>query len=456
MTPTTPSGGYGAIVNPDVPLIQSSVSQEQRRKRRDMMKKNNAQKSRGGVFKQVFTSKMSSSTMASERNSNHSWVYTMLNPRSNQPHALHFKSFIVSIILIDLIFFIVSTEPSMEGNEVFRIAEGCTSTIFLIEYIARLWVIMESRYYRDLGPIMGRLKYMFTNTGAIVDALATFPFFIELFTGLNLPTLTYVRVFRLLRILKTQAYSRAFDALWRVFYYNREIMQVAGLVCIFLVVLTAVLMYYLRPPDSSNVDGNFSSIGSTMFIATLMLTGQGGPDADNLPWYTKAVVLLTGIFSVAVFAIPASMLTWGFEAEAERLAAMTRRKRKLQSTGESASSSSSEWMSSDGDSTDEEYQKIIAGADDDDGPTEEEKMQKLLAVFKQADVDSSGGLNAEEFIQYLKDNMESVSDILGVGGDDNEAPIAADKSLSLRVQKLEDKMDTIVTKLDQVLAALAK
>jgi hypothetical protein len=29
------------------------------------------------------------------------------------------------------------------------------------------------------------------------------------------------------------------------------------------------------------------------------------------------VVLLTGVFLVAVFAIPALMLTWGFEAEAE-------------------------------------------------------------------------------------------------------------------------------------------
>ena len=53
-----------------------------------------------------------------------------------------------------------------------------------------------------------------------------------------------------------------------------------------------------------------------------MLTGQGGPDGD-LPWYTKAVVILTGLFSIGMFAIPASMLTWGFEAEAERCAKRT-------------------------------------------------------------------------------------------------------------------------------------
>jgi hypothetical protein len=56
-----------------------------------------------------------------------------------------------------------------------------------------------------------------------------------------------------------------------------------------------------------------------MYLSTMMLTGQGGPDGD-LPWYTSGVVLLTGVFSIGMFAIPASMLTWGFEAEAERYA----------------------------------------------------------------------------------------------------------------------------------------
>ena len=57
-----------------------------------------------------------------------------------------------------------------------------------------------------------------------------------------------------------------------------------------------------------------------------MLTGQGEPEGA-LPWYTKLVVAITAVFSVAVFAIPASMLTWGFEAEAARLMAKSRERR---------------------------------------------------------------------------------------------------------------------------------
>jgi hypothetical protein len=106
------------------------------------------------------------------------------------------------------------------------------------------------------------------------------------------------------------------DAVVRVFYFNQEIMIVAGLLGLYLVLFTSIAMYYLRPRgnDVTMVDdpGDFDSIGSTMVLSLLMLTGQGGP-SGQLPWYTQCVVLMTGMFSVAMFAIPASMLTWGFE-----------------------------------------------------------------------------------------------------------------------------------------------
>lgn len=232
----------------------------------------------------------------------HSFIYTALNPRSYQKQAIVFKWFIATVILVDLMFFIVSTEPNLgkETQYVFKVAEGVTSSIFLVEYVLRFITCTEAKKYKA-AAIVGRLQYIVT-PGALIDALATFPFFIERFTGWNLPTLTYLRVFRLLRIGKTQGYAKALDAVYRVVYYNREILYVALLVCSFLVLLTAILMYYLRPQSPEDAQ-DFTSIAATMYLSTLMLTGQGGPGGD-LPWYTKAVVLLTAVFSVAMFAIP--------------------------------------------------------------------------------------------------------------------------------------------------------
>lgn len=153
----------------------------------------------------------------------------------------------------------------------------------------------------------------------------------------------------------------------------------------YLVVVTSILMYYLRPrgKDVDLVDDitDFESIAKTMVLSTLMLTGQGGPSGD-LPWYTQCVVLLTGVFSVAMFAIPASMLTWGFEAEAERLGAKAKKRAMAKRRGEvyisetSSSSSNSSDISGFGDlsTSDEEYMRIIGGDDDDDDGESDEKV----------------------------------------------------------------------------------
>jgi hypothetical protein len=134
---------------------------------------------------------------------------------------------------------------------------------------------------------------------AIVDLLATVPFFIQVGTGWDIPHLSYLRVFRVLRILRTYGYVRAFGACYRVVYYNREILWVAMLVCTFLVMLSSVLLYYFRPRNDF-AEEKFQSIPSTIFLSVLMLTGQDLwiRGSENMPWYTKLMVGITGGLSV--------------------------------------------------------------------------------------------------------------------------------------------------------------
>lgn len=159
-----------------------------------------------------------------------------------------------------------------------------------------------------------------------------------------------------------------------------------------MVLFTSILMYYLRPQgdDAKMIDDptDFQSIGSTMVLSLLMLTGQGGP-SGQLPWYTQCVVLLTGMFSVAMFAIPASMLTWGFEAEAQRLGVKARKKMMARQRGEkyndytSSSSSDNDSVEGYGDisTSDEEYMNIIGGEEsEEDGDGVDNSLLKSLEV----------------------------------------------------------------------------
>ena len=82
-----------------------------------------------------------------------------------------------------------------------------------------------------------------------------------------------------------------------------------------LILVLASVLFFLAPPEYPNAD--FTSLPATMYLAVLMLTGQGVPDGV-LPWYTKIIVAITSLISTALFVLPASILTWGFEAEAER------------------------------------------------------------------------------------------------------------------------------------------
>ena len=378
----------------------------------------------------------------------YSFLYSLLNPRSKQWQAMTFKSFISFVILADLCLFVISTDEQFAQNyfSYLYFIEGIVSCIFLVEYVARLVTITERSQYGKLGPIQGRFTYMIT-PGAVLDAFATLPFFLELCTGWNLPTLTYIRIFRLFRILKTQGYVRAIDAVYRVIYYNRQILYVALLVCCFLVFLTAVLLYYLRPPaDTLDPDNaaSFASILATLYLSTLMLTGQGGPEGD-LPWYTKAVVLLTSLFSVAMFAIPASMLTWGFEAEAARMAKLSWRRAKKTSASSSSSSYSSDDGNSSGHSTDEEYFKIIAGEDEEEGESEASKawMRAQKLSFQKADTDNSGSISMTEYIrmQIEKDNAAATA-------------VVSNGASQLRIETLEKKVNENCRKLDRILDIL--
>jgi len=349
----------------------------------------------------------------------HSFLYSMLNPHSKSPQALVFKRCISTVILIDLVLFILSTDPRFEDALPYYEAEATVSIIFMLEYLLRLLTITESSKFNH--PIGGRLAYMKT-WHALIDLLATVPWFLEISTGWDLPTLTFIRFLRLVRILKTESYAKAMDTVYRVIYFNSEILYVGMLVCVYMIFFTALLLYYFRPDFGQNTDSQFNGIPATMYLSALMLTGQGGPEETDLPWYTRTVVLITSIFSVAMFAIPASMLTWGFEAEAERIAKQSRRrvlkKREAElrnsSRGSScdeeengfhSSSTSSRSDTSDGDTTDEEYFKLIAGEDEPSDDDDDSFVKKLKSEFQKADGDQDGTLTLKEFVR-MNDNLK--------------------------------------------------
>lgn len=332
------------------------------------------------------------------------YCYSMMRSHSHSLRARVFRSIIVVLIVVNIITFVLDSDKHIHERYIgtFNVIEGVTSCVFMAEYCLRVWTIPESRRYRGSDPHVARMQFIFS-LGSAIDLIAILPWFIERFAlcvcviggrgcDVQLPNFSFLRLFRLFRLLKAQPVLSAFDVVARVVYYNAEILLVALLICLVMILITSTLLFYLAPPGDSHDD--FSSIPATMYLSVMMLTGQGQPEG-TLPWYTKLIVICTSIFSVAQFAIPASMLTWGFEQEAQRRIKKNlemqreqedRVRRGLPRFAESSSSSDP-----NSDSSWEEYERIAAAADESDTEDDEEASKRGAKAPARGDGAGAGG-----------------------------------------------------------------
>ncbi len=385
------------------------------------------------------------------RHPRHSYVYRLLSGRSRHAHFVAFNRALAVLILVTVVAFVLESFPDLAAEDSgwqpwFYGIEAVSSSIFLVEYVARLATIHESRYYRKRyggggggggggrrpgglrstpRKCAARARYACT-VRAGIDLASCLPFFVELCVpGHDLPTLSWLRLFRLFRILKSERTANAFSSVYRVVWYNSEILSIALFIGLLLMMATSTVLWYLQPPGAGE---QFASIPATFYLSILMLTGQGVPDGV-LPWYTKVIVMLTAVFSVPIFVIPSSMLTWGFEAEAERLMRKKRARRRKEKeaarTGVpvASSSSSSGGETSDSDDSDavwDEYEDVVLGSDGAaaengaaaggkggagaGGISEEERrlIKDVSRFFAAADVDGSGQLSVGEFFKFTK------------------------------------------------------
>jgi len=267
----------------------------------------------------LFLSRQQKKKKRAERE--HSYAYKWLNG-----HSPWFNRGLLALIVSNVCFDVVITVPTVEARYAreFQVFETLSSLFFLCEYVARLVVAGERRKYEG---VLGRLAFAST-IPALIDLVSFLPWLVEKtyrLCGRNeaLPATAFVRIFRVLRILKTERFIGSVDAISRVILMNASILLVGLVMATMLLLVTASLLYYANR-DSG--DPQFESIPATLYVSILMLTGQGEPDGD-LTELTKVLCAFTAIFSVAMVAIPASMLTFGFEIEATRLAKKRRESR---------------------------------------------------------------------------------------------------------------------------------
>jgi len=191
-------------------------------------------------------------------------------------------------------------------KEFFHYFDFVSVIIFTVEYVLRVWSSNhEPRYEHSLK---GRLKYIFS-FGAIIDLIAILPFYLQRFIGFDLRVLRILRLLRFLRLFRLTSYMKSTRLVLNVFKSTKNELLLSLVLTFFLIVISSCLIYFcehLVQPEK------FTSIPGTMWWSVVTLTTVGYGDMYPVTMMGKiltSVILLAG---VAVFALPAGIITAGF------------------------------------------------------------------------------------------------------------------------------------------------
>jgi voltage-gated potassium channel len=221
---------------------------------------------------------------------------------------------LLTLICLNVLAVVLETVPWiadaygewLRGFDVFSVG------VFTVEYLVRLWACTADPRYAH--PLTGRLRYA-TSFMGVVDVVAIAPFYVPMLIPFDLRFVRVLRLLRLFRILKIGRYSEALDRLSYVLRRKRADLLVALVALLILLIFASSVMYLV---ESEAQPQKYSSIPAAMWWGISALTTVGYGDVYPVTPLGKLMASLISLAGIALFALPAAILTSGFADEADR------------------------------------------------------------------------------------------------------------------------------------------
>ncbi len=177
--------------------------------------------------------------------------------------------------------------------------ELASTSIFLLEYLARLWVSVEQKKFSR--PVAGRLRFALQPL-LLLDLVVLLTFF----APIDLRFLRIFRITRLLRVLHLELFDRSLRGITHAVMLRAHLLGVSAAIMLTAVYCTAALIYMVENPAQPD---KFSSIPETLWWAVITLTTIGYGDIFPITPLGKFLTSVITLFGVGVFALPAAILT---------------------------------------------------------------------------------------------------------------------------------------------------
>ncbi len=237
------------------------------------------------------------------------WMYDLIqSPEVDLKRGKFVRTFIAVIIVSNVIVVMLETigEVNQRFHELFFWIEVFSVAIFTLEYILRLWVVVEDpRYSR---PFTGRLRYS-VSFFALIDLMAIIPFYLPMFFKIDMRALRILRLLRLVRVLKLGRYSRAARIFVGVLRNQREQLVISLLAMLLLLIASSAMIYYLEHDAQPEA---FPSIPASLWWGIVTLTTIGYGDVYPVTVSGKICAAIISVLSIGMVALPSGIIVSGF------------------------------------------------------------------------------------------------------------------------------------------------
>ena len=192
------------------------------------------------------------------------------------------------------------------GFEMFSVS------IFGAEYILRIWASAASTSTKWKKPFSKRLAYIFSFTG-LVDLVAILPSVLSIFMGSV--DLRWLRVLRMVRLLKISHYSSALEDLVSAIRHERGSFTAAMYLLVLALFFSSSALYIV---ESDVQPEKFSSIPETMWWSIITLTTVGYGDASPITALGKIIAAITALMGVMTVALLTGIVANAFANQVQR------------------------------------------------------------------------------------------------------------------------------------------
>ena len=222
--------------------------------------------------------------------------------------------FLSTMILLNLLAVSLESVDSLSASygTAFFAFEMVSVAIFGVEYALRIWSAAANEASKHSSPAKRRLEYIFSFTG-LIDLIAILPSLLPLFLGEI--DLRWLRVLRLVRLLKISHYSSALEDLIAAIRSEKSAFGAAMYLFFIALFASSSLMYVVEHKAQPE---NFSSIPTTMWWSLITLTTVGYGDVSPVTPVGKIVGAMTAMMGVCVVALLTGIVATAFSNQISR------------------------------------------------------------------------------------------------------------------------------------------